>query len=285
MKIGTIEEGLVRVGADSGLELLDLPERDLSSLVASGPEWRERVSAAGVVGRLAVEEAVGASILGPEASVWGIGLNYASKAIATGRTPGAHPVIFLRSATTGARPAAPVSLPGASQQVDFEGELAVLVGTSAYQIDAARAWSHIAAITPANDLTARDVMRKSGSPAIAKSFPGFGPLGWLAATPDTYADPDDLELLTKVNGIARQHDRTSGMLLSVPEVVALVAAHAVLRPGDVVLTGSPAGAGDENGVYLQAGDVVEVFLADLPPLTTTIAAHSKPDPSPTQECR
>ena len=172
-----------------------------------------------------------------------------------------------------------------SQQVDFEGELAVLVGTSAYQIDAARAWSHIAAIAPANDLTARDAMRKSGSPAIAKSFPGFGPLGWLAATPDTYADPDDLELITKVNGIVRQHDRTSGMLLSVSEVVALVAAHAVLRPGDIVLTGSPAGAGDEDSVYLRAGDVVEVFLADLPPLTTTIAASSELDPSPTQECR
>ena len=270
MKIGATTDGLVRMGADGCLELLDMPERDLSTLVASGHGWRGRVDAARVTRRLSLEAADGAPILGPRASVWGVGLNYASKARATGRTPPDHPVIFLRSAKTGARSGGSVSLPSASQEVDFEGELAVLVGIHTYEVEPAQAWSHVAALMPANDLTARDVMRRSRSPAMAKSFPGFGPMGWMAATPDSYTDPDDLELTTIVNGVVRQHDRTSGMLLSVPEVVSLISRHAVLHPGDAVLTGSPAGAGDEDGTYLREGDVVEVVLADLPPLVTTV---------------
>lgn len=271
MKIGVTTDGVVRAGADGLLELLDMPERNLTTLVASGNRWRARVDAARVTRRLRLEEAEMAPVLGVGASVWGIGLNYASKAQATGRAAPDHPVIFLRSPTTGARPGGSVRLPGAAQEVDFEGELAVLIGTRTHEIEPDEAWSHIAVLMPANDLTARDVMRRSRSPVLAKSFPGFGPMGPMAATPDSYRDPDDLELTTTVNGIIRQHDRTSGMLLSVPEVVSLISRHAVLQPGDAVLTGSPAGAGDEDGTYLREGDVVKVVVADLPPLVTTIA--------------
>lgn len=275
MKVGATRDGLVRWADDGALELLDLPQRDLCSLLTSSNDWREHVTEASVLRRLAPEDAVGASITDGGSSVWGIGLNYESRVLSTGRTPPACPVVFLRSSATGARPGGVVRLPETSSEVDFEGELAVIVGRTAYRIDASEAWEHIALIVPANDLTARDVMRQTRSPAIAKSFPGFGPLGWMAATPDTYDTPDDLELTTRVNAVVRQRDRTSGMLLSVPEVVALISAHAVLRPGDIVLTGSPAGAGDEDGVYLRAGDVVEVALADLPPLTSTIIGSSK----------
>lgn len=273
MRIGVCTEGIVRWSAEGDGVLLDLPHRTLAALLRAEPDsWRDSVEDAPALRPVGTDDVTPATPIDEASSVWGIGLNYASKVQMTGRTPPEEPTLFLRSSATGAGPGGRVVLPEMSDAVDFEGELAVVIGTPARDVGPAQAWGHVAALTAANDITARDVMRRNGNPTLAKSFPGFGPIGWALATPDEFADPDDLLLVTTVNGTERQRDRTSGMLLSVPELLALVSRYVELHPGDVLLTGSPSGAGDEDGCYLRGGDVVEVRIADLAPLRTVIVA-------------
>lgn len=204
--------------------------------------------------------------------VWGIGLNYRSKVAITGRTPPDEPTVFLRSTATGASPGGGVPLPLLSERVDFEGELAIVVGRTLSPQEPSPGWDAVAFVTAGNDITARDVMKRTGNPALAKSFPGFGPIGPELVSPDELGEPDDVPLRTYVNGELRQDDRTSGMLHRVPDILALLARYSRLEPGDVVLTGSPAGAGDDDGRYLREGDAVAVHVADLEPLVSVIGA-------------
>lgn len=278
MRVGVTEEGLVRVGDSGEFEIVDLPFADLSALFSSGVDWRRDFEQASVVGRVDPDRVAGACPVGPSSAIWGVGLNYNSKVQATGRTPPAQPVVFLRSSSTGARPGGVVEIPPQRGAVDYEGELAAVIARPTHHVPVADAWAHVALVVPANDMTEREVMRATGNPTLAKSLPGFGPLGWMGATPDEFSDPDDLPLRTEVNGVVRQADRTAGMLLSVPEVISFISSYVVLQPGDVVLTGSPAGNGDEMGEYLVGGDVVDVYLADLPVLRTTVVAQGSGDP-------
>jgi 2-keto-4-pentenoate hydratase/2-oxohepta-3-ene-1,7-dioic acid hydratase in catechol pathway len=202
--------------------------------------------------------------------VWGVGLNYRSKVAVTGRTPPDEPTLFLRSSVTGARPGGATPLPLMSRCADFEGELAIVIGRELGPGGPSAGWDAVAFVTTANDMTARDIMKRTGNATLAKSFPGFGPIGPELVTPDEFAEPDDLELQTLVNDEVRQSDRTSGMIHSVPAIVSLLTRYSCLMPGDVVLTGSPAGAGDDDGRYLEPGDVVSVRLADLEPLVSTM---------------
>lgn len=228
-----------------------------------------------------------ASAVGARTQIWGIGLNYRSKVIVTGRTPPDEPTIFLRSSLTDAVPGGITPLPMGAERVDFEGELAVVVGRRLGPEDLEVGWDAVAFVTTANDTTARDVMKRTGNPALAKSFPGFGPVGPELATPDEFGDPDDVELNTYVNTERRQHDRTSGMLYPIPVILAHLARYTRLEPGDVVLTGSPAGVGDDDGRYLTPGDVVAIHLGDLEPLVSTFVgsdlvvgvADSAPSPA------
>src|SRR5690606_36056372 len=115
-----------------------------------------------------------------------------------------------------------VAFPRNAEEVDYEGELAVVIGRDIHQINVSESWEAVALLAPAIDMTARDVMRRTSTPALAKSFPGFGPIGSTLATPDFFDDPDDLELVTLVNGEVRQQARTSDMVRGVAELVAFV---------------------------------------------------------------
>jgi 2-keto-4-pentenoate hydratase/2-oxohepta-3-ene-1,7-dioic acid hydratase in catechol pathway len=133
-------------------------------------------------------------------------------------------------------------------------------------------WPAGAAITAANDLSARDVMRATGSPTLAKSFPGCNPLGMSLATVDEFADRDRIGLSTWVNGELRQQDTTAGLIFSVPDLVARLSQYAALEPGDVVLTGTPAGTGQDRHCFLVPGDHVRVEVESVLPLETSVVA-------------
>ncbi|MDL4771731.1 MULTISPECIES: fumarylacetoacetate hydrolase family protein [Thermomonosporaceae] len=195
-----------------------------------------------------------------------IGKNYADHAREMGGEPPAEPIIFSKPSTAVIGPRETIAYPQRlSQRVDFEGELAVVIGRMVREIPAARAAEAILGYTCANDVTARDLQERDGQWARAKGFDTFCPLGpWI----ETEVDPSDLAISTSVNGEVRQDARTSQLLHGIPELVEYVSQVMTLLPGDVILTGTPAGVGP-----LEIGDEVTVSVEGVGDLTNRVVAR------------
>jgi 2-keto-4-pentenoate hydratase/2-oxohepta-3-ene-1,7-dioic acid hydratase in catechol pathway len=179
-----------------------------------------------------------------------------------GGTP-PEPVLFLKPSTSVTGPGDAIKYPvKLTERVDFEGELAVIIGRLCRQVPPERADEVIFGYTCANDVTARDLQARDGQWTRAKGFDTFCPLGpWM----ETGTNPADLELITTVNGAVRQQARTSELLWNVPGLVAYVSQVMTLLPGDVLLTGTPAGVGP-----LTAGDQVSVTIESIGTLTNRV---------------
>jgi 2-keto-4-pentenoate hydratase/2-oxohepta-3-ene-1,7-dioic acid hydratase in catechol pathway len=179
-----------------------------------------------------------------------------------GETP-PEPVLFLKPSTSVTGPGDAIKYPvKLTERVDFEGELAVIIGRLCRQVPPERADEVIFGYTCANDVTARDLQASDGQWTRAKGFDTFCPLGpWM----ETGTNPADLELTTTVNGAVRQQARTSELLWNVPGLVAYVSQVMTLLPGDVLLTGTPAGVGP-----LTAGDQVSVTIESIGTLTNRV---------------
>ncbi|MFF9075740.1 fumarylacetoacetate hydrolase family protein [Streptomyces sp. NPDC014735] len=166
----------------------------------------------------------------------------------------------------------------AADQVDYEGEVAVVIGRSASAVSTAEAPSHIAGLTIANDVSARDIQQRamSGDPTasigVAKSFDTFKPLGPCLVTTDELTAAIDLRLRTLVNGDVRQDDRTSSFIHGVADLISYLSRYQTLEPGDVILTGTPRGAGVFSGRHLRPGDVVEVEVEHIGTLRNRVRA-------------
>jgi 2-keto-4-pentenoate hydratase/2-oxohepta-3-ene-1,7-dioic acid hydratase in catechol pathway len=263
--------GIGRVEEDGTVALLALDAPSLAAHLAAGGTLAD-LARAPARERVASEQVARASLVGSSATVWGIGLNYHSKQRATGRKLPEHPVLFAKAPSALAQPGEPVVVPQAAPScVDYEGEIAVVVGAPLFEADARAAEAAVAAVAAANDVTARDVMRHTGSPTLAKSFPSFGQLASEFFEPSELGGLGAVTVETHVNGELRQRDRADGMILPVGELLALLSRYVVLRPGDVVLTGTPAGTGEDLGAYLVPGDVVEVSIGGREPLRSEVA--------------
>jgi 2-keto-4-pentenoate hydratase/2-oxohepta-3-ene-1,7-dioic acid hydratase in catechol pathway len=192
-----------------------------------------------------------------------IGQNYAEHAREMGGEPPAEPVLFLKPSTAVCGPGDPIRYPvGLTGRVDYEGELAVVIGRLCREVPAGQAGDVIFGYTCANDVTARDLQARDGQWARAKGFDTFCPLGpWI----ETGADPADLELVTTVNGEVRQRARTSRLLHGVAALVAFASNVMTLLPGDVLLTGTPAGVGP-----LAEGDEVSVTIESIGTLANPV---------------
>jgi 2-keto-4-pentenoate hydratase/2-oxohepta-3-ene-1,7-dioic acid hydratase in catechol pathway len=185
--------------------------------------------------------------------ILGIGRNYREHAAELGHVaPEEEPLLFLKAPSALAKDGDEIVLPGLSARVDFEGELALVVGRRVKDWPQERWLEALAGVACANDLTARDLQKKDGQFARAKSFDGFCPVG-----PEIVAglDPSDLAIETRVNGAVRQSSRTSRMIFSPAFLVAWLSRMMTLLPGDLILTGTPAGVG-----ALAPGDEVEVEI-------------------------
>ena len=187
--------------------------------------------------------------------VIGIGKNYAEHAREMGGEAPETPVMFLKPSTTVIGHGEAVILPAQSDQVEFEGEIAVVIGRLARDVPPERAEEVVLGFTCADDVTARDLQRADGQWTRAKGFDGFCPLGpWI----ETEADPDRLEVSTFVNGELRQSAPASQMVHSIADLVVFVSSVMTLLPGDVIVTGTPAGVGP-----LAEGDDVEVSVTGV----------------------
>jgi 2-keto-4-pentenoate hydratase/2-oxohepta-3-ene-1,7-dioic acid hydratase in catechol pathway len=194
--------------------------------------------------------------------VLAVGKNYADHAREMGEEPPEDPILFLKPSTAVIGPDDPIRLPKLSSLVHHEGELAVVIGRLVRELPIERAMEAVLGYTCGNDVTARDLQRVDGQWARAKGFDTFCPLGpWVV----TDVDPGDLLLRCTVDGQVRQEARTSALLHSVAELVSYASAVMTLLPGDVLLTGTPAGVGP-----IVDGDVVEVSIDGIGTLTNPV---------------
>lgn len=271
MRLYRTTRGLAR-GEGDELLLLDLPHPDVGSLLADDVS---RAGSARVTERIALDSIELLAPVPSPATIVVVGANYADHIAEAGIPVPASPAFFAVPAGPGliTGPGSLIVLPAeAAGQVDYEAELAVVMGAAGKNIPARDAWAHVGGLTVANDVSARDVQlegMRNGSvvdlTAIqrSKTFPTFKPLGPAVVTPDEFRQPLDLAVTTRVNNEVRQAGRTSGMLFSVAELVEAVSARVPLSAGDIILTGTPGGVGFVSGSYLKAGDMVEVAVEDI----------------------
>jgi 2,4-diketo-3-deoxy-L-fuconate hydrolase len=188
--------------------------------------------------------------------VFAVGLNYAEHARESGYDLPAIPVVFTKFPSCIVGPQHKLSLPQGN--VDWEVELVVVIGANAYRIEEDQAWAVVAGLTVGQDLSERILQRSGPAPqfGLAKSFPGFGPTGPVLVTPDEFADPDDLEIGSRLGEETLQLHRTSGMVFGVSALVGWLSHITPLFPGDLIFTGTPSGIGMSRTPprFLQVGD-------------------------------
>jgi len=199
-----------------------------------------------------------------------VGRNYREHAKELGNEVPTEPLLFFKPPSSLLAHKGTVLMPSQSERVDFEGELALVIGQRASKLPANADWrSYIRGYTIANDVTARDLQKKDGQWTRAKGFDTFCPVGPLVSNE---VDPEKgLIVETRVNGELRQHGSTADFIFSIPALLSYITAAITLEPGDLLLTGTPAGV-----VPLSAGDRVEVSIAGLGVLSNTFAAAPKP---------
>jgi 2-keto-4-pentenoate hydratase/2-oxohepta-3-ene-1,7-dioic acid hydratase in catechol pathway len=268
MRVVTTDAGLGRI-EDGAVALLDTAFPHVGAVLEQEGSLQCLASCA-VRRRIPLDEATLVAPLGRPRAVWGVGLNYVSKAARTGRGRPERPILYLAASSGVSAPGARVVIPQAATEPDYEGEIAVVVGRRLYRATESEVWPAIAGITAANDMTARDVMRTTSMPALAKSYPGFTPLGPSLRTPDDLPDRDAIRVRTRVNGELVQDDTSAGMIFPVPDLLARLSRFTALEPGDVVLTGTPAGTGQDRACFLADGDEVRVEVDGVLPLITRI---------------
>ena len=201
----------------------------------------------------------------------------------TGKRPsmskGAEPWFFLKNARSGViGTGADVRLPAFSKQVDWEAELAVIIGRETRNVSEERALDAVAGYTVLNDLSARDLMKREGTPFIydwvgQKCFEHSAPMGpWI--TPAEFAgDPENLAIKLWVNGVLKQDSNTGRMVHNAREQIAYLSRHFTLYPGDVIATGTPAGVGMPRGEFLKAGDEVKIEIENCGTLVNRMVAE------------
>ena len=195
-----------------------------------------------------------------------IGLNYRDHAAEAKSEIPAVPMLFIKSSNTLAGPGDVISVPGNSKSVDYEGELCVVIGKAARDVPVERALDHVYGYSCANDVSARDWQKDKalggGQFARGKSFDGFCPIGPWVVTRDEVPDPQKLAIRCLVNGQVMQQSNTAEMIFGVAEIISSLSQTMTLRPGAVILTGTPAGvaAGRRPPPWLKTGDRVAVEI-------------------------
>jgi 2-keto-4-pentenoate hydratase/2-oxohepta-3-ene-1,7-dioic acid hydratase in catechol pathway len=205
-----------------------------------------------------------------------VGVNYHEHRIETGRTENAYPTIFTRFANSQAGHLAPIIRPNASVELDYEGELAVIIGRPGRHIKAADALSHIAGFACYNDGSVRDFQRHSHQFTPGKNFIATGGFGPWMVTPDEMGPIGPQRLQTRLNGAVVQEARLDQMIFDIPAIIEYISIFTRLEPGDVIVTGTPGGVGAKRTppLWLKPGDVVEVEIENIGTLQNPVIAET-----------
>lgn len=207
-------------------------------------------------------------VLAPGAVVC-VGLNYRTHILEMGRELPTHPTLFAKLARALTDPYADVELPGASSKLDYEAELAIVIGRPGRDIARGDAWSHVGGVTILNDVTARDFQRRTIQWFAGKTFQASTPWGPWVVTPDELGDLARREIVLTVNGEERQRSRLGDLVFDVPALIADLSRIVELEAGDVIATGTPGGVGEPDRRFLRPGDVVEVRVDGIGEIRNT----------------
>ncbi len=210
-------------------------------------------------------------------AIIGVGLNYVDHIRETGLETPVTPLLFSKLSNSVIGPDAEIEFdPEITSQVDWEVELAVVIGRRCWQVSREDALTHVAGYMVANDVSARDVQFADGQWLRGKSLPTFCPLGPVLVTPDEVPNPQSLALSTRVNGETVQLSSTDLMIFAVDELIAFCSRNFVLEPGDVILTGTPWGCGGfaDPPRFLSDGDTVEVEVESIGVLTNPVVRRN-----------
>ena len=207
----------------------------------------------------------------PRSKIVAVGRNYAAHAAEMGDEVPKTPLTFFKPNTSVIGPGEPIIYPGASREVSFEGELALVIGRICKEVPVSRVPEVIFGYTVANDVTARDLQRSDGQWARAKGYDTFCPLGPWITTHQRLEEAAALAIRTTLDGELRQDGNTKDMILTIPELVAYISSYTTLLPGDVILTGTPSGVGP-----MLPGQEVSVEIEGIGTLTNPVAG-TRPD--------
>lgn len=282
-RIGIVVDGDVKDAKTALAGVVDIPDR-LIDYIAAGPDLHDRVLAASdslqaapSAGRL--EDVVLHAPLRP-GKVIGVGLNYvehveeSSRSLDTDKDLPTRPVLFSKPGTAVVGPDAPIRHNAAlTQQLDWECELAVVMGKTALGVGEADALDYVFGYSIINDISARD-QRRSGQWFFSKGQDSYAPFGPMIVTTDEIPNPHGLQLRLTVNGDERQNGNSEHMLFKIPTLIADITSGMTLEPGDVIASGSPQGVGAamDPPTFLQPGDVVECTIENIGTLRNPVEA-------------
>jgi acylpyruvate hydrolase len=278
------------------IEAADLPEfhhiegayRDALDVYRRGSKWSSRILSKIETMPTLVDElrATGTMVplsavkLNPPVAAPGkilaVGLNYAGHAAEQNAKLPEFPLIFSKCVTALIGPTDEIRLPRISEMIDYEAELAVVIGKQARSVSADNAMEYIAGYTIMNDVTARDIQRRERQWVRAKGLDTFAPCGPWLVTMDEISDPHALDIELRVNGEVRQRSNTSDLIFKIPQLIEFVSQDLTLKPGDIISTGTPSGVGvfRQPPLFLKAGDEVEISISGIGVLRNSVSNNS-----------
>jgi 2-keto-4-pentenoate hydratase/2-oxohepta-3-ene-1,7-dioic acid hydratase in catechol pathway len=229
--------------------------------------------ASGVVQTASVE--LGPPVPDPDKIIC-IGVNYADHASEAGLARTEVPLFFAKFRNSLTGPTSPILIPRVSSQIDYEGELAVVIGMRCKDVSVDEALQYVAGYSILNDVSARDLQMKTSQYMAGKALDTFAPMGPGIAPASDIPDPQELQLTTRVNGQVLQHANTSTMIFSVAAIISFLSSLMTLEPGDIIATGTPSGVGFMRTppIFLKDGDVVEVEIEGIGQLRNPVM-HAK----------
>jgi len=284
MKLATFtHDNRTRIGAVAGDTLVDLsvaaprlPTTMLAFLAAGSEAFGAAKHAVdGGQGRLALRDVSLRAPIERPGKVLAVGLNYADHIAETGREKPEHPMIFNKQSTCVIGTGSPIHVPRVSHAVDYEVELAIVIGRRCRHVPRSRASEVIAGYCIMNDVTARDWQMRVPTWTMGKSFDTHGPLGPWLTTADEVGDPHALSIRTWVNSELRQDSNTKHLVFDCYNLVEHLSSAFTLEPGDVISTGTPGGVGVamKPPRFLQPGDVVKMEIEKLGTLENPVIAE------------
>jgi 2-keto-4-pentenoate hydratase/2-oxohepta-3-ene-1,7-dioic acid hydratase in catechol pathway len=285
MRLASFEhQGRAAYGVISGSDVIDLtavrdwPYPDLRSLLGGwSPEVRAGIANC-VAPCIPLSEVRWRPVIPNPDKIICVGLNYHSHAAETSRTASDYPVLFLRLANCQIGHLQPLTCPAVSRQLDFEGEIAVIIGQGGRHIAPATALGHVAGYSIYNEASVRDWQHHTHQFTAGKNFMGTGAFGpWLVTT-DEIPEPRDLSLVTRLNGRIMQQGNVAELMFSIEQLITYISTMTALVAGDVIVTGTPAGVGAlrKPPVWMQEGDIVEVEVSQIGVLRNPVQHEALP---------
>jgi 2-keto-4-pentenoate hydratase/2-oxohepta-3-ene-1,7-dioic acid hydratase in catechol pathway len=204
--------------------------------------------------------------------IWCVGVNYHEHRIETGRDPTEQPTIFTRTPQSQVGQGVALTVPAVSERMDYEAEIAVVIGKPGRNIAEADALAHVAGYSCYNDVSIRDWQRHTTQWIPGKNFEGLGAFGPWLVTPDEMPAPKQMRVIARLNGQVVQDAVAADMIFSIPEIIAYLSTFTTLLAGDVIATGTPGGVGAKRTppLWMKAGDVVEIEVAGVGVLTNPV---------------